>query len=95
MMRLRLDGQLLAGDGTAPNLEGLLDAGKSGVNSLDYSSEFNGNLGRIGAIYKAITDIRTNAFVEPDAIVMHFGDWNEVVTSVSTIETSGSRTLFS
>ncbi len=91
MMRLRLDGQLLAGDGTAPNLEGLLDAGKSGVNSLDYSSEFNGNLGRIGAIYKAITDIRTNAFVEPDAIVMHPGDWNEVVTSVSTIETSGSK----
>ena len=91
MMRLRLDGQLLAGDGTAPNLEGLLDAGKSGVNSLDYSSEFNGNLGRIGAIYKAITDIRTNAFVEPDAIVMHPGDWNEVVTSVSTVETSGSK----
>ena len=91
MMRLRLDGQLLAGDGTAPNLEGLLDAGKSSVNSLDYSSEFNGNLGRIGAIYKAITDIRTNAFVEPDAIVMHPGDWNEVVTSVSTIETSGSK----
>lgn len=91
MMRLRLDGQLLAGDGTAPNLEGLLDAGKSGVNSLDYSSEFNGNLGRIGAIYKAITDIRTNAFVEPDAIVMHPGDWNEVVTSVSSVETSGSK----
>ena len=91
MMRLRLDGQLLAGDGTAPNLEGLLDAGKSSVNSLDYSSEFNGNLGRIGAIYKAITDIRTNAFVEPDAIVMHPGDWNEVVTSVSSVETSGSK----
>ena len=90
MMRLRLDGQLLAGDGAAPNLEGLLDAGKTSVNALDFSS-YSGELGRMGAIYKAITDIRTSAFVEPDAIVMHPGDWNEVVTSVSDVTTSGSK----
>ena len=90
MMRLRLDGQLIAGDGTAPNLEGLLDAGKTSVNALDFSS-YSGELGRMGAIYKAITDIRTSAFVEPDAIVMHPGDWNEVVTSVSDVTTSGSK----
>jgi HK97 family phage major capsid protein len=81
MIKLRLDSQLLAGDGTAPNLEGLLDAGKSSVGSSDFNS-YSGNLGRIGAIYNAITDIRVNAFTEPDAIVMHPNDWNQIVTSV-------------
>ena len=87
MMRLRLDGQLIAGDGTAPNLEGLLDAGKSGVNAIDYSS-YSGELNRVGALYQAITNIRTSAFVEPDAIVMHPNDWNQVVTSVA--DTAGT-----
>ena len=39
-------------------------------------------LGRIGALYGAITDIRVNAFTEPDAIIMHPNDWNHIVTSV-------------
>tara|TARA_A100001388_G_scaffold250471_1_gene211772 strand:+ start:1623 stop:2879 length:1257 start_codon:yes stop_codon:yes gene_type:complete len=81
MLKLRLDGQLISGNGTAPNLEGLLDAGKSSVGSSDFNS-YSGNLGRIGAIYNAITDIRVNAFTEPDTIVMHPNDWNQVVTSV-------------
>ena len=89
MIRLRMDSQLLSGDGTAPNLEGLLDAGKSSVGSSDFNS-YNGNLGRIGAIYNAITDIRVNAFTEPDAIIMHPSDWNQIVTSVNDVTTSGS-----
>ena len=82
MMKLRLDGQLLAGDGTAPNIEGILDAGKSSVDSIDYSG-YSGELKQLGAIYQAITNIRTGAFVEPDAIVMHPNDWYSVITSVS------------
>ena len=82
MIRLRLDSQLLSGDGTAPNLEGILDAGKTSVGSTDFSS-YAGNLGKLGALYGAITDIRVNAFTEPDAIVMHPNDWNDIVTSVS------------
>ena len=78
MMRLRLDSQLISGDGTSPNLEGLLDAGKSSVGSTAYGS-YAGGLGRIGAIYGAITDIRVNAFTEPDAIVIHPNDWSQIV----------------
>ena len=78
MMRLRLDSQLIAGDGTSPNLEGLLDAGKSSVGSTAFGS-YAGGLGRIGAIYGAITDIRVNAFTEPDAIVIHPNDWSQIV----------------
>lgn len=90
MIRLRLDSQLLSGDGTAPNLEGILDAGKSSVGSTDFSS-YSGNLGKLGAIYGAITDIRVNAFTEPDAIVMHPNDWNDIVTSVS-VDFAGDST---
>ena len=82
MIRLRLDTQVLSGDGTAPNLEGILDAGKSSVGSTDFSS-YSGNLGRVGAIYGAITDIRVNSFMEPDTIVMHPNDWNSVVTELT------------
>jgi HK97 family phage major capsid protein len=81
MIRLRLDNQLLSGDGSAPNLEGILDAGKASVGSTDFSA-YSGTLGKIGAIYGAITDIRVNAFTEPDAIIMHPNDWNDIVTSV-------------
>ena len=81
MIRLRLDSQLLSGDGSAPNLEGILDAGKASVGSTDFSS-YAGTLGKIGALYGAITDIRVNAFTEPDAIIMHPNDWNDIVTSV-------------
>tara|TARA_B100000424_G_scaffold87065_1_gene65110 strand:- start:4208 stop:5446 length:1239 start_codon:yes stop_codon:yes gene_type:complete len=83
MVRLRLDSQLLSGNGTSPNLEGLLDAGKSSVGSSDFNA-YSGNLGRIGAIYNAITDIRTNAFTEPDAIVMNPNDWAQIVTQVDS-----------
>jgi HK97 family phage major capsid protein len=83
MIRLRLDTQVLSGDGTAPNIEGLLDAGKSNVGSTNYSTEYNGNLGRVGAIYNAITGIRVNAFTEPDTIIMHPNDWNSVVTDLT------------
>lgn len=82
MVKLRLDSQLLNGDGSAPNLEGILDSGKTSVGSTDYSS-YAGNLGKLGAIYGAITDIRVNAFTEPDAIIMHPSDWNDVVTAVT------------
>jgi HK97 family phage major capsid protein len=69
--RLRLfvehaeEAQLLSGNGTAPNLRGLLNrtgiqtaAKGAGANVLDF-------------IYTAITNIRNNAHVEPDGIVMH------------------------
>jgi HK97 family phage major capsid protein len=83
MMRLRLDSQLLSGDGTSPNIEGLLDAGKSSVGSTDFSA-YTGGLGRIGAIYGAITDIRVNAFTEPDAIVIHPNDWSQIVLQLDS-----------
>jgi len=81
MLQLRLDSQLLNGNGTAPNIRGILN--KTGINTFNFSS-YAGNLGRIGQLYQAITEIRKDAFLEPDAILMHPSDWNDVVTAVSS-----------
>ena len=72
MMTLRMDNQLLNGDGSAPNLTGVLN--KSGINTFAYGS-YSGELRKIGQIYQAITEIRKDAFIEPDAVVMHPSDW--------------------
>ena len=80
MMRLRMDNQLLNGNGSAPNLTGVLQ--KSGINTFDYSS-YSGELNRLGQIYQAITEIRKDAFVEPDSVVMHPSDWYQIVTAVT------------
>ncbi len=87
MMKLNMDNQLVNGDGSAPNLTGVLN--KSGINTFDYSS-YSGELARLGQIYQAITEIRKDAFVEADSIVMHPSDWYDIVTSVSDIATTSS-----
>jgi len=87
MLNLRLDTELLNGNGTAPNITGVLN--KSGINTFDYSA-FSGNLKRIGQVYQAITEIRKDAFVEPDAILMHPSDWYDIVTEVNAVTTSGA-----
>jgi len=87
MLNLRLDSELLNGDGSAPNIEGVLN--KSGINTFDYSA-FAGNLKRIGQVYQTITEIRKDAFVEPDAILMHPSDWYDIVTEVNAVTTSGA-----
>ena len=87
MLQLRIDDVLIGGSGSGVNIRGILN--KSGINTFDYSS-YSGNLKRIGQIYQAITEIRKDAFVEPDAIVMHPSDWNDVVTEVNAVTTSGA-----
>ena len=87
MMKLRLDGQIMDGDGSAPNLDGLLNT--SGINSFQYGS-YSGELGRLGQIYQAITEIRKDAFVEPDAIIMHPSDWYDIITTVTDVATTTS-----
>src|SRR6056300_316766 len=80
MMKLNMDNQLVNGDGSAPNLTGVLN--KSGINTFDYSS-YSGELARLGQIYQAIKEIRKDAYVEADSIVMHPSDWYDIVTSVT------------
>jgi len=87
MMKLRLDNQLMDGNGSAPNLTGVLN--KSGINSFAFGS-YSGELGRLGQINQAITEIRKDAFVEADAIIMHPEDWYQIITSVTDVATTTS-----
>ena len=87
MMKLRLDNQLMDGNGSAPNLTGVLN--KTGINSFAFGS-YSGELGRLGQIYQAITEIRKDAFVEADAIIMNPEDWYQIVTSVTDVATTTS-----
>jgi HK97 family phage major capsid protein len=71
MVRQRLDSQILVGDGTAPNISGILD--RSGL-----QTQAKGADPVPDAVYKAITKVRVNAFAEPNAAVFHPNDWQDV-----------------
>jgi HK97 family phage major capsid protein len=72
--RLRLfvqhtvEAQLLNGTGTAPQIRGLLN--RTGVQTVVTVTPLTAQKA-IDAIYQAMTDIRSNAFLEPDAVVIH------------------------
>ena len=87
MVRQTISDQIIGGSGSGVNLTGILN--KTGINSFNYSS-FSGNLKRIGQLFEAITEIQKDAFMQPDAIVMHPSDWYQVVTEVNAVTTSGS-----
>ena len=87
MVRQTISDQIIGGSGSGVNLTGILN--KTGINSFNYSS-FSGSLKRIGQLFEAITEIQKDAFMQPDAIVMHPSDWYQVVTEVNAVTTSGS-----
>lgn len=71
MVRQRLDGQLLVGDGTAPNISGILD--RSGIQTQALGADPVPD-----AIYKAMTKIRVNAFAVASGVVLHPNDWQGI-----------------
>lgn len=71
-IQLEEEDQLLNGSGVAPNLTGLRN--RTGM-QVDQAL---GTDTRPDAIYKQITNIRTNAFLEPDGIVVHPADWQDI-----------------
>ena len=87
MVQANISDQIIGGSGSGANLTGILN--KTGINTFNYSS-FSGNLKRIGQVFEAITEIQKDAFMQPDAILMHPSDWYQVVTEVNAVTTSGS-----
>lgn len=71
MVRQRLDGQILSGDGTAPNLTGLLNT--TGIQTQAKSSDPIPD-----AIYKAMTKVKVNGLAMPDVTVWNPSDWQLV-----------------
>jgi hypothetical protein len=70
-LRLEWERQLLLGSGVAPNLTGIL-------NTAGIQTQAKGADPTPDAFYLAIQKIRTVAFMEPTAIVMHPDDWSPI-----------------
>ena len=69
-VRLEEEDQLLNGDGTSPNLSGILDRANLQANVGGGITPDN--------LYTQITAIRSDAFLEPDAVVVHPNDWMDL-----------------
>jgi len=74
MVRLREEAQILNGNGSTPNLEGIMH--RTGVQTVT-----GYGLSTIDSVYKAITLIRANAFSEPTGFVVNPNDWFDIRTS--------------
>lgn len=73
-VRRRLQDQVLKGTGTGENLRGIYETNNVGEVDLAASS-----LGLADGLHRAITTIRTNAFIEPNFIGIHPADWEEIL----------------
>ena len=71
MLRARLDSQLLSGNGSAPNLEGLNNV--SGINTTA-----KGSAPTPDAIYKSIRKCRAVGFANPTAVFIHPSDFEAI-----------------
>lgn len=71
MLRQRLDGQILTGNGTAPNLRGV-------NNVVGIQTQAKGADPTPDAVYKAIVLVRVTGRAMPDAFVVNPTDWQDV-----------------
>ena len=71
-LRKRLARQILIGDGSAPNLRGILNV--PGV-----QTQAKGGDSIMAAAYKALTKVRFTGDADPNAFVFHPNDWQDVV----------------
>lgn len=71
MVRQRLGQQVLVGNGTDPNLRGIL-------NVAGIQTQAKGADPVPDAVYKAMTKVRVTGQAMPDAFVSHPNDWQEV-----------------
>lgn len=71
MVRQREEQQLLVGDGTAPNISGILD--RSGI-----QTQAKGSDPVPDAFFKAFTKVQVTGDADPDGFVIHPNDWQDV-----------------
>jgi HK97 family phage major capsid protein len=70
------EAQLLNGNGTTPNLQGVMN--RSGLATTVVTTASLTAVKAMEGIYNQITALRATSFVEPDAIVIHPSDWQTI-----------------
>ena len=71
----RLDGQLLNGDGTSPNLEGILNT--TDIQTVAKTEDVNA----FDTVYTALTNVRVTGRAMPNRVFMHPKDWQDIRTA--------------
>lgn len=71
MVRQRLDGQIMVGNGTAPNLRGV-------TNTAGIQTQAKGTDPAFDAVLKAMTKVRITGRATPGAVVFHPTDWQNL-----------------
>ena len=84
-VRRRLQTQILTGDGTGENFTGIYNT--SGIGNIDRSTL---SVNMLEGLHKAITNIRVNAFQNPDFIGINPEDWE----ALRLLKASGSGEYF-
>lgn len=69
-LRQRLDLQVLVGDGSTPNLKGILDH--------SIQSQAKGSDPVFDAVFKGMTKVRVTGRAIPNAIISHPNDWQDI-----------------
>jgi HK97 family phage major capsid protein len=77
MVKQREEQQLINGNGTAPNIRGILN--RTGIQVVTGYA-----MSTIDSIFAAMTEVRVDAFSEPNAMVVHPRDWFDIRTSKDT-----------
>lgn len=78
MLQQRLNTQIVTGDNTGANLDGILRAGRG------IQTQAKGTDPVLDAIFKGITKVRYTGFAEPTAIWMHPNDWQDIRLTKNT-----------
>jgi HK97 family phage major capsid protein len=84
-IRQRIQYQLLLGNGTTPNLNGLVTQATGTTVPLAGGNGFPASDNQMDAIYRQITNIRVTAFLEPDGIVMDPGSWQDITLAKTAL----------
>ena len=71
MVRQRLDSQILVGNGTAPNLRGIL-------NVVGIQTQAKGADPTPDAVYKAMVKVQVTGQAQPNLAVFHPNDWQDI-----------------
>lgn len=84
-IRQREQYQLLNGNGTTPNLNGLITQATATTVPLAGGNGFAVSDNQMDAIYRQITNIRVTSFLEPDGIVTDPGVWQDITLAKTAL----------
>lgn len=93
-VNLKVEQQLVAGDGTAPNISGILDAGNFTAHGYTNAAitAISATFKKLVLIRKMIADSEAAGF-PVDAILMNPGDWATI--EIELLTTAAGQTLYS